>query len=332
MTEWAVDDWSDRPVAVAGATGFIGAALSRELSKRGAQVTVVGRSADAGSAGAGVSALRADLTEPESAGRMCAGQHTVFLAAALDGNADYKARHTAEIIRSNSLITLNVLQAALDQCVNRVVLVSSYEVYAATGGELLSDALPVESISNLNTYAVSKLFGELAALKYVEQFGLAVSIGRPANVYGPGDDASAARGRVIARWISVAAGGKPLEIWGTGNEARSYIFVDDVVRGLIRLAEAGPAGKPVNLAHPESISLRHLAERILAIGGFDVPIVLTPRHGTSIETRLLDTSLASDLLGFTASVGLDEGLRLTIREMRRLPAQREGGLGTLRGS
>ncbi len=307
--------WSGRSVAVAGGTGFIGSALAQRLVADGADVTIAGRSADPERDVEMVRHVRADLTDLEDARRTCAGQDIVFLVAALDGNADFKVRHAAEILTTNSLITLNGLRAALDAGVRRVVLVSSSEVYATTDVELLSDKIPVDSISNLNSYALSKVFGEVAALKYVEQFGLEVVIGRPANVYGPGDDTSGERGRVIARWISAAAAGKSLEIWGTGNEARSYIFVSDVVSGLLRLGEVGPVGQPVNLAHRQAITLRELAEVVCAVGGFDVPIVLTPLHRPGVQTRLLDTSLASSVLGFEAPTDIRDGLRITMEHM-----------------
>jgi len=304
--------WRGVPVLVAGGTGFIGRALTAALARRGAQVTVAARSWNTVAPPSPAAFTPIDLTDAASATRVCENKHTVFMTAALDGNAEFKVRHAAEIIRANALITLNMLQGAHNSGVQRFVLVSSSEVYSSAVTGVLSDADPLSIISDLNSYALSKVFSEVAALKFVDQFGLSVVIARPANVYGPGDNASPERGRVIARWVAAASSGKPLEIWGTGDETRSYIYVEDLVEGLMLLAKRGPIGQPVNFAHPEPVRLGTLAEMILAIGRFTSAVVLTPPQNASCRSRVLDTSLASEVLGFTAPTSLEEGLRWTI--------------------
>ena len=304
--------WRGLPVLVAGGTGFIGRALTAALVRHGAQVTVAARSRSGVALSSTAAFTAVDLTDAASATQVCENKHTVFMAAALDGNAEFKVRHAAEIIRANALITLNMLQGAHESGVERFVLVSSSEVYSSALTGVLSDSDPLSTISDLNSYALSKVFSEVAALKFVDQFGLSVVIARPANVYGPGDNSSSERGRVIARWVAAASSGKPLEIWGTGDETRSYIYVEDLVEGLMLLAQRGPVGQPVNFAHPEPVTLRNLAEAILAMGRFTSTVVLTSPQDTSSPSRVLDSSLASEVLGFTAQTSLREGLRQTI--------------------
>lgn len=309
--------WWGLPVLVAGGTGFIGRALTAALVRHGAQVTVAARSRSGVALSSTAAFTAVDLTDAASATRVCENKHTVFMAAAVDGNAEFKVRHAAEIIRANALITLNMLQGAHESGVERFVLVSSSEVYSSALTGVLSDSDPLSTISDLNSYALSKVFSEVAALKFVDQFGLSVVIARPANVYGPGDNSSSERGRVIARWVAAASSGKPLEIWGTGDETRSYIYVEDLVEGLMLLAQRGPVGQPVNFAHPEPVTLRNLAEAILAMGRFTSTVVLTSPQDTSSPSRVLDSSLASEVLGFTAQTSLREGLRRTIALSRK---------------
>lgn len=316
------DTWEGARVLVAGANGFIGSALTKELVRRGAVVTAGVRRLSASSRTSDAFARAAvsfvDFTDLSQAQTVTEGQEYVFIAAAVDGNAEFKRQRSAHIFRTNSVITTNLLEASRINRVKTVTYISSADVYSepSSGPFRETDRSGDVAGGSYSSYALAKLFGEVASRMYYREHGLGVAIARPSNVYGPGDTADPKRGRVISQWIAAGLSGSPIRVWGTGAEVRSFVYISDLVQGLLGLAEGYPRAEPVNIAGHESVSLLSLANMIKRIGGFPSSIEFAESVQSAPSHRVLDISRARDVFGYQPTFDLERGLALTIADSR----------------
>ena len=314
------DFWQGQEVLVTGGAGFIGSHLVRALVGQGALVTAtVYRGHETSmrfrDLEDSISVRPVDLTRMEDCLDVCRGKSAVFSLAHLDGTVEFKRAHPAQILRQNTSITLNLLEAAGRSGVQRFLLTSSAEVYPLSAATPLREAEAFQDMTDRPTdgYAWSKRISEMAVHTFAREYGIKVAIARPNNVYGPGDYFDYDRSRVIPRFIrSVADGAREIGIWGTGEAARTFLFVNDLVQGLLALAERHAEGDPVNLSGDEEISVRDLAALIVRIMGRDIPVVCDPNMPSGPLRRKPDTTKAREILGFVPRIGLEEGLRRTI--------------------
>ncbi|MGF1639690.1 MAG: UDP-glucuronic acid decarboxylase family protein [Rhodospirillales bacterium] len=168
-------------------------------------------------------------------------------------------------------------------------------------------------------YDEGKRCAETLFSDYHRQYALDIRIARIFNTYGPrmrpGD------GRVVSTFVVQALAGEPITVHGDGGQTRSFCYVDDLVEGLIRLMNvdgdgAGDAHRPVNLGNPAEISIRALAERVLALTGATSPIVFRPLPADDPVRRMPDIGRAERLLDWRPTVALNDGLARTIRHLR----------------
>ncbi len=312
--------WEGKQVLVTGGAGFIGSHLVHALVGEGAHVTATVYRGHETSERLrdledGISVRAVDLTSLEDCLEVCDGKNAIFSLAHLDGTVAFKRAHPAQILRQNTSITLNLLEAAGRSGAERFLLTSSAEVYPISASTPLQEADAFQDMTDRLTdgYAWSKRISELSVHTFAKEFGLKVAIARPNNVYGPGDYFDFDRSRVIPRFIrSVTDGVSEISIWGTGEAARTFLYVDDLVRGLLLLTEHYAEADPVNLSGDDEISIRELAELIVRIFDRQVRIVCEPDKPSGPLRRKPDTSKARQILGFTPTIGLEEGLRRTI--------------------
>ena len=295
---------------ITGGAGFIGSHLARALAEKN-QVFIY----DDLSSGRlrNIQGLDAELIEGSLADldllhRSFKGMDYVFHLAAqvsVPGSVDDPIK--CHLI--NQTGTLNVLLAARDCEVRKVVNTSSAAVY---GDEPTlpkrEDMLPLP----LSPYAVAKLAGEHYCQVFQRLYGLATTSLRLFNVFGPRQDPRSAYAAVIPKFMEQARKGEKLTVHGDGSQTRDFIYVDDVVRGFI-LAAQTPAsnGMVINLARGESISLNELGEHILSLygrmwkGGH---VNLPPRAG-DIKHSVADIALAKEHLGFAPEFTVKAGLQ-----------------------
>jgi dTDP-glucose 4,6-dehydratase len=218
-----------------------------------------------------------------------------------------------EILRVGSIATLHLLDRALADGA-RFILASTSEAY----GDPLVHPQPESYWGNVNpvgvrsVYDEAKRFAEAATMAYHRHHGLDVGIVRIFNTYGPrmrADD-----GRAIPTFVRQALRGEPLTVAGTGDQTRSICYVDDLVRGIVLLLDSTETG-PINCGTEHEMSMRELAEMIVALVGSESPITYVPRPPDDPELRRPDLTLARTRLGYQPSVGPREGLRRTIEFM-----------------
>lgn len=212
----------------------------------------------------------------------------------------------------NATGTLNVCEAARKNKIERLVYISSSEVY----GESKDDVLSEDSICYPNTaYAASKLAGESYAQVYYRTYGLPVIIIRPFNTYGPREHYEGIFGEVIPIFTLRALNNLPPVIYGDGNQARDFTYVTDIVEGIIKASECdGLVSDIVNVAYGKAISINEIASIILKIldkKGLGTKKDL-PRPGDTPRLRA-NIKRAKKSFGYSPKIDIEKGIRLYVK-------------------
>ncbi|AXF10318.1 NAD-dependent dehydratase [Paraburkholderia graminis] len=208
-------------------------------------------------------------------------------------------------------------------------------IFQASTSEVYGDALVhpqkedywghVNPIGPRSCYDEGKRCAETLFMDYRRQHGLSIRIARIFNTYGP--RMHPADGRVVSNFMMQALRGEPITLYGDGSQTRSFCYVDDMIDAFIRLMNsADDPGGPVNLGNPHEVSMREIAQRIVAITGSNSPLELHPLPTDDPWHRQPDISRARELLGWQPQTSLDDGLQHTARYFRaRIEASSEAG-------
>ena len=241
---------------------------------------------------------------------------TVYHLAALASPIDY-LRMPLHSLKVGSYGTHNALGLAKFKRA-RFLLASTSEVY----GDPQVHPQPETYWGNVNpigprgVYDEAKRYAEAMAMAYHTQQGVDTSIARIFNTYGPRMRPS--DGRAVPTFVRQALEGKPLTVFGDGSQTRSFCYVDDLIRGLVLLAESGEH-LPVNLGNPGEFTLNELAETVLRITGSKSEIVYEALPVDDPQVRQPDITRARQLLGWEPQVQLEEGLRRMLPSFGREP-------------
>jgi UDP-N-acetylglucosamine/UDP-N-acetyl-alpha-D-glucosaminouronate 4-epimerase len=302
---------------VTGGAGFIGSHLVTELARRGHTVRVVDnlitgkrRNLDHVS---GVEFVEGDLADLAVAVRVVGGMNYVLHQAALP-SVPRSVKDPLTSHRANVDASLNILIAARDAGVKRVVYAGSSSAYGNTATLPKREDMPTNPLS---PYALQKLVVEHYALLFTRLYGLETVTIRYFNVFGPRQDPGSPYSGVISLFATALLEGRQPVIYGDGEQTRDFTYVANVVDGVLRAAEAPDAsGHVINVATGGRISLNALLQVMSAIVGTTVqPVYKEPRQG-DVRDSQADISKARSLLGYTPIVPLEEGLKHTIEWCR----------------
>jgi dTDP-glucose 4,6-dehydratase len=219
--------------------------------------------------------------------------------------------HPIHTLKVGAMGTLNCLGLARSQGAG-FLLASTSETY----GDPLVHPQPESYWGNVNpvgprgVYDEAKRFAEAVTMAYYREHQVPVRIARIFNTYGP--RMRRADGRAVPAFVSQALTGEPMTVHGDGSQTRSLAYVDDTVDGFIKLIDCTGVTGPVNIGNPHEVTVLHLAEVIRKLAGSKSEIVFIGRPVDDPERRCPDISLAEELLGWTPTVGLEEGLTRTI--------------------
>lgn len=318
--------WEKQRVVVTGAGGFIGSHLVERLLDLGADVTAFVRYNSRNDPGvldfigdrkARLKVVPGEIRELATVRRLVSDADVVFHLAALVG-IPYSYVHPNEVVEVNTVGTLNVLTAAKDAGVRRVVVTSTSEVYGSALRVPIDEDHPKQPQS---PYSASKIAADAIALSFHHAFDLAVAVVRPFNTYGPRQSDRA----VIPTIIAQALARREIQLGNTAP-TRDFTFVTDTADGMLRMAESDAAvGQEINLGTGAEISIGDLAANIARIVGADVTVARAEERvrpsGSEVTRLLADNGKARRLLQWEPRISLDEGLRRTvswIREHRAL--------------
>lgn len=303
-------------VVVTGGAGFIGSHLAEELVRRGYQVIILD-DLSTGKLENIVELLRKDnvefiqgsITDLPLLQKLFQGLKYVFHQAAISSVPrsidNPQASHEANLSG-----TLNVLLAARDNCVRKVIYASSSSVYGDT------PALPKREDMSPNPqspYAITKLAGEYYCQVFQKIYGLPTVCLRYFNVYGPRQDPESQYAAVIPRFIQRVLNGKPPIIFGDGEQTRDFVFVKDAIEASILAAESAATGV-FNIARGESISINYLAELIARLVRNSLKPIHSDPRPADVRHSLADISKAKTF-GYNPKYDLEQGLKKLLLRM-----------------
>ncbi|MDD1662058.1 MAG: NAD-dependent epimerase/dehydratase family protein [Methanomicrobiales archaeon] len=311
---------SQRRIVVTGAGGFIGHHLVTALKKQGHWVRGVDVKYPEFSRTDADQFELLDLRRWDSCLQATRGADEVYALAADMGGMGFISCHHAEILHNNSLINLHTLEAARVNEVERYLYTSSACVYPEYR-QLDVDVAPLKEedaypAQPQDAYGWEKLIAERLCQHYREDYGMDTHIVRFHNIYGPQGSWAGGREKApaaLSRKIAVAKLSKnpSIDIWGDGEQTRSFCYIDDCVLGLMKLM-ASDFYDPLNLGSDRMVSINELARIIAEVAG--TPIEVEHIDGPlGVRGRNSDNTLLRKVLGWEPAVSLEEGLGITYR-------------------
>ncbi len=303
---------------VTGGAGFIGSHLVEGLLARGWAVRVLdnfatGRRENIAGVLTRIELLEGDVRNLTTVRSAMRNVEVVFHQAALPS----VARSVTNPLESNAVNitgTLNVLLAARDAGVRRVVYAASSAAY---GNQPTLPKVETMTPEPLSPYAIAKLAGEMYARAFTQLYGLSTVSLRYFNVFGPRQDPTTQYAGVIAKFCTCAVEGKPYPVYGDGEQSRDFSYIENVVQANLLAAEAPLDHSPViNIAYGERTTLNQIIAMLNEITGQNLPAEYGPERPGDVRHSHADLTLARRLLGYDPKVDVREGLRRTLEWYR----------------
>ena len=304
-------------VLVTGAGGFIGHHLTNFLKAQGFWVRGVDLKEPEFEPSRADEFLLLDVRRWEQALEATRGMTEVYNLAANMGGIGFIEHNKAVIMHDNVLINIHMLEAAREHAIQRYLYTSSACVYPGYRQNSVDvtplreeDAYPADPEDG---YGWEKLFSERQCRHYLEDYGLDTRVVRFHNIFGPLGTYEGGREKspaAICRKVALAADGDEIEVWGDGEQTRSYCYIDDCVEGIWRLMRSDHR-EPLNLGQDRLISINQLVDMVAGVAGKRI----RKRHNLTapqgVRGRNSDNTRLREVLGWEPQISLEDGLRRT---------------------
>ncbi|MGH9795462.1 MAG: SDR family oxidoreductase [Candidatus Acidiferrales bacterium] len=304
---------------VTGGAGFIGSTIVDELLRRGHQITVLddfssGNEVNLSAAAGKIRLVRGSICDLDTAREACKDANYVLHLAART-SVPRSVADPLETNRVNIDGTLNVLVAARDAGVRRIVFAASSSAYGESPSLPKVETMPAVPIS---PYGVSKLTGEIYLNVFGRNYGLENVSLRYFNVFGPRQDPGSQYSGVLSRFISAVLDGAQPVVFGDGEQSRDFTFVENAVDATLRAAEApSVSGAVINVGTGSRFTLNHTLALLEKISAKPVRARYDAARTGDIRDSQADITLARNLLGYQPRVAFEEGLRRTFDWYKR---------------
>jgi GDP-L-fucose synthase len=295
------------PIYVAGHGGLVGSAIVRRLQREG-RTDILTRTRDELD-------LRDQRAVHEFIRRETPG--CIFVAAARVGGILDNSRRQADFLYENLIIAANVIHAAAEHGVEKLLFLGSSCVFPREAPQpITEEALLTGPLEPTNEgYAIAKIAGLKLCEHYAKQYGKRFISAMPTNIYGPGDNFHPDDSHVIAGMMrrfheAVVAGADEVTVWGSGRPRREFLHVDDLAEALVLLMEVYEETRFINVGMGQDCTIAELAGMIAEVAGFEGRIVFDQSKPDGMPRKVLDVSRIH-ALGWQASTPLLGGLRST---------------------
>jgi GDP-L-fucose synthase len=301
-------DLTGKKVFVAGHRGMVGSALTRRLVSEGVQLQTVARA-------------EVDLRDQAAVFDWFAKARpqAVFLAAAKVGGIAANNTLRAEFIYDNLIMSANVIHAAYESGVEKLMFLGSSCIYPKLAPQpLREDSILTGPLEITNEpYAIAKIAGIKMIEAYRSQYGCDFINVMPTNLYGPGDNYHPEYSHVVAALIrrfheAKVAGASSVMVWGTGTPRREFLYVDDLADACIYLMKTYSSDELVNIGTGEDITIADFAAVVARVVGYQGAIGYDPSRPDGTPQKLLDVSRLAKL-GWRARTSLEDGIKLAYR-------------------
>jgi nucleoside-diphosphate-sugar epimerase len=304
---------------VTGGAGFIGSHLVEGLLARDYKVRVLdnfatGKRENLASVLTQIELLEGSVANLTTARSAMRNVDVVFHQAALP-SVPRSVKNPLESNEVNITGTLNILLAARDAGVKRVVYAASSAAY---GNQPTLPKVETMTPDPLSPYAIGKLAGEMYARAFTQLYGLSTTSLRYFNVFGPRQDPTTQYAGVIAKFMTCAIEGKPYPVYGDGEQSRDFTYVENVMNANILAAERPVEGAPlINIAYGERTTLNQIIRLLNELTGQNLPAQYGPERAGDVRHSHADVALAGKLLGYEPMVNVREGLKRTLEWYRK---------------
>ena len=311
--------WSGKRVLVTGAGGFMGSHLAEYLVDLGAHVKAFVRYNSRNDWGLlelvpkerldKIEVVTGDLRDADAIHHVTDGVDVIFHLGSLIA-IPYSYIHPRETIETNILGTLNVLSAARNKGIEKVIHTSTSEVYGTAQYVPIDEKHPLQGQS---PYSASKIGADMIAESFYRSFEVPLVIIRPFNTFGPRQSARAVIPTIITQALT-----KEQILLGSLHPTRDYTYIDDIVEAFIKAAESSNSpGEVINIGSNLEISIGDIARKVIAIVGKNTEVVTDTKRirpeKSEVERLWCDNSKARRLLGWQPKISFDEGLERTTK-------------------
>lgn len=307
--------YQGKRLLVTGGSGFVGTHFVRALLEQGARVRVPLHRRPMVVQDPRIELVQADLSRMDDCRAACEGIDYAIHAAGGVGAAGVSPHHAIASITTNLVLTAQVAQAATEMGVQRFLVFSSSTAYPVTDHPVQEDEMwsgpPHPSYFG---YGWMRRYLERMSEYLASKSGMGIALVRPTAIYGRHDNFDPQASHVIPALIRRAVAKEdPFEVWGTGNEARDFLHVTDLVRGSLLALEKHAVCDPINIGSGKTVTVRDVVTGILRAARHDhARIAFDLSRPETIPVRRVDVSKAKRVLGFEPAVSLEDGLADTV--------------------
>jgi UDP-glucose 4-epimerase len=306
---------------ITGVAGFIGSSLARELLRRGDSVRGIdnfstGKRDNLSDISSDIDFREADVLDPDAMRLACSGVDYVLHQAAIP-SVPKSVLDPIGSNRANVDGTLNLLVAARDSKVKRVIYAASSSAYGDTPTLPKHEGMNPDPIS---PYAVAKLASERYMISFYRCYELETVSLRYFNIFGPRQDPSSPYSGVLAKFITQMLSGQPPTIFGDGEQSRDFTYIDNAVEANLLACMAAAeqvAGKVFNVATGRRVTLNETFNLLQELTSYSGCAIHGPDRDGDIKHSLADISLAEKHLGYKPKVNFEQGLRRTVDWYRK---------------
>ena len=309
-----------KKVLVAGGTGMIGICMVNKLLQYDCEITIASLESKEYAEklfGKKVKFFQTDLTEFDNCLKITKGQDLVFNLVGIKGSVGIGHTKAASFLVPMLRFQTNVMDGAFKNDVKGFLFVSSICAYPQSNKPKTEDSVwDGQPKQNDRIPGLAKRIGEVQAESYLLEYNWqAPKIVRPSNVYGPHDDFNPKTAQVIPALIArMVSGENPVKIWGDGNATRDFIFVDDVVEGMLLAQGLAPPCVPINLGAGIGVTIKKIAQTIANTISTKPKLSWDTSKPTGDPVRVLSMKRAENLLGFAAKTSLEDGIKNTVEQ------------------